>query len=434
MTLNDGAFRPAERAALAAAGIEVGAAGSAAAGTARLLRIVLDGRTVACAEPPAFYRRLLEAFTRDAPGEGARAADVDRLRRGGDRRAARLALTAWRAMYLLGRDAGEVLLLDAGRSGRIVAVRPAAKVGPTGGTVPPSAGGTVPAPAGAGEGGLRFGADLEWLIVDAGGGIVPASLLFPEAGPIGTDRQVVRGRSGRAHRPIAELRPAPQDRADAVVREAASLFGQAIAVVRRRLRRPFAVRAGARPTGGLSLGTHLHVSGIRPEHRLLRALDRYVALPFFCLEDPAGRRRRPRYGGLGDVRLKAHGGFEYRTLPSLFVDPALLRAAFALAEAVVRSQAALPADPLPPAVVRGYYAGEDLVVCPEARAALRRLQAALRRRDGGIPEAPAEAGLRAIAVLQARMDAGWRWREADDVLAMWGGDPSGPWTGFAGVV
>lgn len=49
------------------------------------------------------------------------------------------------------------------------------------------------------------------------------------------------------------------------------------------------------------------------------------------LQDPRGSGRRPRYGTLGDFRLKSYGGFEYRTLPSFLVSPVVAKGVVALA-------------------------------------------------------------------------------------------------------
>src|SRR5690606_21030267 len=69
---------------------------------------------------------------------------------------------------------------------------------------------------------------------------------------------------------------------------------------------------------------------------MLRALDNYVALPVMMLEEPGrARRRRTRYGYLGEFRWQRHGGFGFRTPASWIVAPHFALAVLHLAKLVV---------------------------------------------------------------------------------------------------
>jgi hypothetical protein len=161
--------------------------------------------------------------------------------------------------------------------------------------------------------------------------------------------------------PIGELRPDP-----------ASTPDELAANVRRQLMRADAKAAddslrwaaGAMPISGIALGGHIHLSGIPLTSRLLRQLDRYVALPIAMVESVTGRR--PRYGMLGDYRQQPHGGFEYRTLPSWLVSPAAAKAAFALTLLCAHDTWSLPTPAmLPERVEEAFYRGERRVLAQQ---------------------------------------------------------------------
>ncbi|WP_455565827.1 putative amidoligase domain-containing protein, partial [Paenibacillus darwinianus] len=160
---------------------------------------------------------------------------------------------------------------------------------------------------------LLIGADPEFVLLRPDGTIVSADRFFPPTGAAGTDTV----RSGtRLLRPIVELRPDPAGDPDGLLRNLWRLLHRASALTAGQ---PLRWLAGAMPVRGVALGGHLHLSGVELNARLLRTLDSFVALPLAAVEDAAGRRRRLRYGALGDFRRQPHGGFEYRTPPSWLV-------------------------------------------------------------------------------------------------------------------
>lgn len=175
-----------------------------------------------------------------------------------------------------------------------------------------------------------IGADPEFMMRNVRTGRMAfASDFFPMEGTVGCDaRRVTAGRSGY---PLAEVRPRPavcplevyENTRQALVRAA-----------RLAPYRNIQWRAGTLPFRRLSVGGHIHF-GMRPTGQLLRALDTYLAVLFLLVENPAAARvRRSRYGYLGDFRLKDHGGFEYRVIPSWLVNPMFTRGALCLAKVI----------------------------------------------------------------------------------------------------
>jgi hypothetical protein len=177
---------------------------------------------------------------------------------------------------------------------------------------------------------VKLGADPEFLIQNQNGKIVPASFFFTQTGAVGCDSVTYRG--AQTVRPIAELRPSPGKN----VMELVSHLQTTMRIAARRMPEgEWTWISGAFPMKGFPLGGHLHFSSIWLNSSLLRALDNYLALPLMQLESDASRYRRPRYGCLGDFRLKAHGGFEYRTLPSWLVSPTITYGVLALAHCII---------------------------------------------------------------------------------------------------
>ncbi len=175
-----------------------------------------------------------------------------------------------------------------------------------------------------------LGADPEFTLRDARTGrMVFASDYFPMQGVIGCDARRVRlGRSGY---PLAEVRPAPTQCPLELYESIRDLLLMAHRKVPRRY---IQWRAGTLPFSQLPVGGHIHFSML-PTNHFLRALDNSLAVVFLMLENPgAARRRRRSYGWLGDYRLKKHGGFEYRAIPSWLVSPVFARGALCLAKVI----------------------------------------------------------------------------------------------------
>lgn len=326
----------------------------------------------------------------------------------GFRRLERLAV---KTLYTLGLEAGEVTLTPLGdRRFAVTGVRPIRR----------DESGELPEPCRTaermlreqhrselpGRPGLLMGMDPEFVLFDAEAQrVVPASRFFPAEGIAGCDG----GPPGtRGLFPVAELRPPPRAEPRALLAQLMSALRAADNGVSDR---SLSWRSGGMPLRGWSLGGHLHFSGVTLTAPLLRALDNYLALPVALLEDERARARRPRYGALGDFRLQPHGGFEYRTLPSFLVSPAVARGAVALAHLIVSRYEELALRPLDDEPVHAafYIGGREPL-----RAAFPALAAQLRALDGYTPLA------RYIDPLFAHIEAGRTWDETRDIRTAWG--------------
>lgn len=188
------------------------------------------------------------------------------------------------------------------------------------------------------EGGLRhevvLGADPEFVLRNRRTGrTVSAARFFSRWGVVGLDRAYIK-RNGVNFYPLAEVRPPPSSDPLQLVENLRRAVAQGAARVRGHA---ISFQAGGTSSRRFTIGGHIHFSNVRLTTDLLHALDNYVALPLLFLENPVScRRRRPRYGFLGDWRPQPHGGFEYRTPASWLVSPQYAAAALCLAKAVVQ--------------------------------------------------------------------------------------------------
>lgn len=214
---------------------------------------------------------------------------------------------------------------------------------------------------------VKLGADPEFMVHGENGQMVPASRFFPTAGSVGCDAIFIRTPQGGISRPLGELRPPPSDSPDELVRSLRRLLARAVALA------PYAnlqFRAGSLPFAGFPIGGHIHFSGLgRVSGQLLRALDTYLMIPLFLVEDQTtARLRRPRYGFLGDQRPQPHG-FEYRTPASWLISPRIARAALALAKVVAMHHRQLTHDAFVDIdLVDHFYAGDKEPFYPLAAA------------------------------------------------------------------
>lgn len=234
---------------------------------------------------------------------------------------------------------------------------------------------------------LLLGADVELILMDADGQVVPAERYLPRQGAAGCDTARWEGRLAY---PLMELRPKPAEDPKGLLRS----LHRAVQLADRRIPdRELAWCSGGLPHEELPLGGHLHFSGVELHEQLLRALDNYVALPVLMLEDEQSMRRRPKFGFLGDFRLKSHGGFEYRTLPSWMISPQYALCVMQLAHMVVLNHGRLKQRPLHDVAVQElFYAGDkvklrrtvqllwkELELLPQYRANRKRMDAMKRR-------------------------------------------------------
>ncbi|MDT0123357.1 hypothetical protein Q9R46_11940 [Paenibacillus sp. RRE4] len=250
-----------------------------------------------------------------------------------------------------------------------------------------------------------LGMDPEFLLVQMPESkIVPASRFLERTGIAGCDSVTIGGR--RVY-PVAELRPAPS----AEPRELLSHLLRAFAAASRSISDSSLIwQAGGMPQRGLPLGGHIHFSGLQLTGGLLRALDNYLALPLAVLQDPRGSGRRPRYGTLGDFRLKSYGGFEYRTLPSFLVSPVVAKGVVALAGLIACHYDLLKQRPLAEENVHSaFYEGQRdvMMTCiPSLMDDLKQLPGYARYE-------------RYAAPLMRQFKRGHTWDESRDIRKLW---------------
>lgn len=250
-----------------------------------------------------------------------------------------------------------------------------------------------------------LGMDPEFLLVQMPESkIVPASRFLERTGVAGCDSVTI---GGRRIYPVAELRPAPSSEP----RELLAHLMRAFAAASRSISDHSLIwQAGGMPQRGLPLGGHVHFSGVTLNGELLRALDNYLALPLAVLQDPRGSGRRPRYGALGDFRLKSYGGFEYRTLPSFLVSPLVAKGVVALAGLIARDYQQLRQRPLAKAAIHtAFYEGNREVM----QAYIPALLDDLTNMDGF------ERYEQYAAPLISQLRQGRTWDESRDIRKLW---------------
>lgn len=202
---------------------------------------------------------------------------------------------------------------------------------------------------------LLIGMDPEFLLYDhSRSRVIPASRYLNRQGEAGCDSLRIQG---QLLFPLAELRPAPAREPREIMIHLLHAFRIAgVAITDEGL----FWQAGGMPQQGFPLGGHLHFSGIPLSAELLRSLDNYLALLVSVLEDKRSFRRRPRYGFLGDFRLQAYGGFEYRTLPSFLISPLVTKGVVALSRLIAENVETLTARPLQDdRIYFAFYAGQQ---------------------------------------------------------------------------
>ncbi len=201
---------------------------------------------------------------------------------------------------------------------------------------------------------IQIGSDMEVMLRNQQGKMVLASRYFGRRGPIGCDNRSVQMDGKRL--PLLELRPEPDENPITVVANLKQLMTDASSTINRK---GVEWRAGSMPFRPYSTGGHIHFSGVPYSSHFVRVLDNYLGLPLMLIEDQrTASLRRPRYGFLGDVRLK-DWGFEYRTPASFIVSPEVTAAVFCLAYVLAVHHRDLPViDIYEPNIQLAFYQGE----------------------------------------------------------------------------
>lgn len=205
---------------------------------------------------------------------------------------------------------------------------------------------------------LQLGMDPEFILFDPKRGkVVPAAKFLNRIGNAGCDSVRIEG---RLRFPLAELRPEPAQEPRQLMKHLLGSFRTAYNMINDH---SLIWQAGGMPRRGFCLGGHLHFSGVTLTPELLHVLDNYLALLVFVLEDESSLKRRPRYGFLGDFRIKDYGGFEYRTLPSFLISPLVTKGVVALAKLIMIHHKELNLRPLADEKVYvAFYQGNQAVI------------------------------------------------------------------------
>lgn len=179
---------------------------------------------------------------------------------------------------------------------------------------------------------VTIGADPECMLKDKdSNSLIYASDFFSKEGRYGLDARSIE--SGKKCYPLVELRP--QHSTDP--RDVAESIKYILQMVSDTIHyKNIGLYAGSMPVLDYWVGGHIHF-GMRPNFKLVRALDNYLALPVMMIENSnSSRKRRVKYGALGNYRLKSHGGFEYCTLSSWLITPEIASGILCLAKVIAQ--------------------------------------------------------------------------------------------------
>jgi hypothetical protein len=183
-----------------------------------------------------------------------------------------------------------------------------------------------------------LGTDVELMLRNPEGKLVLASAYFPRKGRIGCDDRSVAYDGKRL--PLVELRPEPDANPLNLVTNLRDVLAEGVLKLNRQ---KVEWRGGSMPFRPYCTGAHIHFSNVPFSSQFAKVLDNYLGLFLMAVEDPVtAKLRRPKYGFLGDVRQKSHGGFEYRTPASFVVDRSVTTAAFCLAHLAALYHRELP--------------------------------------------------------------------------------------------
>lgn len=290
---------------------------------------------------------------------------------------------------------------------------------------------------------IKLGMDVELILYDTRiAKIISAARYLPKSGVAGCDAVRLQG---RILFPLMELRPEPAERPAQLVEHIRKTMQLAEQIIEDK-RGPslqksnLAWLGGSCPRGRLSLGGHIHVSGIALTSDLIRVLDTYVAFPLSFIEQPSGsRKRRPGYGTYGDVREHDHGGaggFEYRTLPCFIFTPALTLEVLTLFYMVVVCYPGLTRrdsvrEDVIQAFLHAHAAGKDIRYAGAGKLSMRQLALALldellceavisKNERWADDSMGVQCGVeKSIQSLRNRICTNWTWDENKDLRNAW---------------
>jgi hypothetical protein len=254
---------------------------------------------------------------------------------------------------------------------------------------------------------LKMGTDLEFMLRSAQGRMVMASKYLPRSGRVGCDDRSLAQDGERF--PLAEVRPDPATNPEELITNIRETLTDA-----QKLIRPRNIQwlAGSMPFKNFPLGGHIHFSDLPFSSRLVKVFDTYLGLPVMMIEaNTTAAKRRPKYGFLGDVRFKSHGGFEYRTPGSWLVSPEIALAVSALAYVVAVHHRDLREDLfVSPRKQRQFYLADKRELHADFQRIWQQIESTstYRRYQG------------ALRIFPEMVRQGISWDEAVDIRRSWG--------------
>ncbi|HEU4965390.1 MAG TPA: hypothetical protein VFV52_16305 [Bacilli bacterium] len=253
---------------------------------------------------------------------------------------------------------------------------------------------------------FQMGTDLEFMLRSPRGKLVLASRYLPRKGRVGCDDRSINLDQKRF--PLAELRPYPATTPEGLLHNIKDALVEADTLIKSQ---KVQWLAGSMPFSPYSIGGHLHFSDLGFSSRLVKAFDNYLGFPLMMIEDShTATKRRPKYGFLGDVRFKTHGGFEYRTPASFLVSPEVTEAVLALAYVIAIHHRQLTADLFTHPRTQRYFYKSDKAALREdfelVWAQLERTSTYRRYQDS-------------LKIIPQMVRKGVSWNEAVDIRREW---------------
>jgi glutathione synthase/RimK-type ligase-like ATP-grasp enzyme len=177
---------------------------------------------------------------------------------------------------------------------------------------------------------ITIGCDPELLLKDkVNNTLIPASMLLKNDAKLGLDDRTIE--ASKQYYPILELRPDPSKDPIEVyqsIKEIIKELGEIVDYDN------VGIYSGSTPITNYWLGGHIHF-GMRPNSKLLRTFDNYLAIPIMYISNTTTLRQRYKfYGYLSHFRTKDYGGFEYCTLSSWLLNKDIIKGVLSLAKLI----------------------------------------------------------------------------------------------------
>lgn len=254
---------------------------------------------------------------------------------------------------------------------------------------------------------FQMGTDLEFMLRSPQGRMVVASKYLPRKGRVGCDDRSLAQDGERF--PLAEVRPDPATTPEELIANIRETLTDAHQMIRSR---NVQWVAGSMPFKNFPIGGHIHFSDLPYSSKLVKAFDTYLGFPVMMIEaNPTATKRRPKYGFLGDVRFKSHGGFEYRTPGSWLVSPEIALAVIALAYVVAVHHRDLHEDLfVSPKKQRQFYVADKQGLHVDFQRIWKQIEStSTYRRYQGV-----------LRIFPEMVEEGVSWNEAVDIRRSWG--------------